>query len=239
MPKPLVSKVATFKGYNKKATSNSMLRIDKRERIIACILGDAMLNRVSPDEARNLSNIKNSDWHLQNLIQLKIVEHESNKDYFDWKVNMIQETGWLSNFETWKQDGFYIAQWCDTRKLRIYYKWIYKNSKKTFKQVLKYMHSPLFAAVLVLDNGALNQSKELAIDLGLNYGDNASLLSKWFQDILDVRSEVIKTPATHYVSFDQINTRKLLSAIKPIVKDIPSMYGKLFSHTNTPYNLIS
>ena len=229
-----------FRGYNKKSTSGSMLRIDKRERIISCILGDAILEKVPLDEAKKINNKKNDQWHLENLVRLKIIEHETNKDYFDWKIKIIQETGWLSNFKSYKQDKFYIAEWCDTRKLRIYYKWIYKNSKKTFKQVLKYMHSPLFAAILVLDNGALQKnSKELVIDLGLNYGNNAVLLVKWFKDVLSINSEAIKTSATHYLRFDQINTKRLLSAIKPIVKDIPSMYESLFSHTTTPHNLIS
>lgn len=223
-----------FKGYNKKATSDTMLRIDKRERIMACILGGALLKKMPPEQALKKLNPKshNLEWQSKNLVQLTIYEHESNKDYFDWKISIIKETGWLKNFKTWKKDDILYASWHDTRKLRIYYKWIYKSHKKTFEQVLKYMHSPLFAAILVMDNGAINQSKEIVINLGLNYGKSAELLQQWFKDILGIHSEVIKTPSSHYLSFDQTGTRKLLSQIKPILKNIPSMYNKVYPHAD-------
>lgn len=223
--------MAAFKGYSKVATSDTKLRIDKRERIIACILGGATLEKLPPDVAVNyLSNSSNQEWQSKNLVQLTICEHESNRDYFDWKVNMIQETDWLSNLQAWEEDHLLHAQWHDTRKLRIYYKWIFRNKRKTFHQVLKYMHSPLFAAVMIMDSGAMNKGKELLIDLGLNYGESADLMQAWFKDVLGIAVEVIKTPETHCLSFDQLNSRKVLSAIKPIVQDIPSMHEKLYPH---------
>ncbi|MCY7866009.1 hypothetical protein MOB78_13030 [Bacillus spizizenii] len=205
----------TFKGYDKQATSDAMMRIDKRERILSCVLGGAWLEKLPKHDGKN-------------IVLFSICEHESNKDYFDWKVKMLKETQWLSNFKTWKKKDLYIAQWSDTRKLRIYHKWLHRSGKRTYERVLKYMYSPLFAAIMVMDRGALNQSKELVIDLGLNYGESADLMKVWFKDILDISTEVVRTRTMHYLSFDHLGTKKLLSSIKPIVKDIPSMYEKLY-----------
>lgn len=218
-----------FKGYSKTATSDTTLRIDKRERIIACILAGGTLEKLSPEMSVNSSQ----DGQPKNLVRLTIYEHMENEDYFDWKLRMLQEADWLSNFKTWGKDNVLYATWQDTRKLRIYYKWIYKNHKKTYEQVLKYMHSPLFPAILIMENGAINKSKELLIDLGVNHGESARLLQQWFKDIFDVYTDVIKAPESHYLSFDQLSTKKILSVIKPIVQNIPSMYEKLYPHASS------
>lgn len=224
--------MAKYKGYHKKATSDKMMRIVKRERILSFILGGATLEKVPVEEAEQLlqqfaSNPQAYEWKTKNLVRFEICEHAENKDYFDWKIKLIKETGWLRNMRTWQEGDFYYASWHDTRKLRIYRKWLYKANKRVLERVLKYMYSELFAAVLFMDRGGLTKEQEIVIDTGFNYGDNAEQLKIWFKDILNLNAEVRITPDGHYLKFDYSQSRKLLELIEPIIKEIPSMHRKL------------
>lgn len=223
--------MARFRGYNKKNTSHCMMRIDKRERILSMIVGGARLERFSYEVAKKKyesSNIKksNPDWQIKNLTQLTISEPKSRKDYFDWKVKKIKETGWLSNFRMWQEEDYYYASWFDTKKLRIYYKWLRVSGKESYEKILKYMYSPFFPAVLVMDRGELSEDKELIIRLNINYGLSINLLQEWFVDILGISSEAIRDKAGHCLYFDKKSTANLLEQIEPVVKEVPSMYEK-------------
>lgn len=227
----------TFKGYNKKQTSDKMMRIIKRERIMSCLVGRAKLEKVPKDEALKLIgdnhnyDAKTLEWKSKNIVRMTICEHISNKDYFNWKLKMFKETGWLRNQKVWRNGDYLYASWYDTRKLRIYYKWMHRAHKKTLKRILKYMYSPLFIAILAMDNGRINNDGLLEINLQLNDKESSLLLKQWFKDIFNI-DIAFKANSLGEQDIDIIifpDTDRVLGMIEPIVKEIPSMHKALFS----------
>ena len=229
--------MAKFKGYSKQATSDKMMRIIKRERILSILLGNASLIKVPEDEAKAFlqrfsKDDKVFDWKTHNLTRMSFYEPLEHKDYFDWKVSLIKETKWLFNPKILSDEKGCSASWQDTKKLRIYRKWLYKGKQFTCEDVLKYMYSPLFLAILVMEKGYINQDKQLEINLGFNHKLSSILLVQWLSDVLNLKAG-FKTNnlADKYSGHDVIvfiDSEKALACIEPTIKEIPSKHKQLY-----------
>lgn len=226
----------TYRGYHKKATSDKMMRIIKRERILSIIIaghqsGNAELRRVNPTP----EGMKRSDmsWHDANLTKITIRHHVEHQEIFDWKVRIIEETGWLKNSRPriYKEGDLLIAEWSDTRKLRIYYDWLHKSRKFTLERVLKYMYSPLFMAMYVLDQGLQLVSGSICIYTGFQNGEDTDRLEEWIQDILYCRTFVLKyTNYQDCILIDEEQTKYFLEKIEPFIKQLPAVYRSYYKH---------
>lgn len=228
-----------YKGYNKKATSDKTMRIDKRERILPIILGNASLEKMSLFEIKKdedslyekISNIKNNI-----PVKLTIREPINRKEYFYWKLSLIRSTNWLYQEELNIEEDSLTVSWKDTRKLRIFYKWIYKSNKKTYETVLKYMYSPLFLIIISLELGEIVNGS-LRINTGITYGQSAEFLKNWMKDILDLDSEVDKLNG-HAIVFSLDSTEKAVKMIKEEIKD-SRVYSHLIKEEDDSYGIIS
>lgn len=224
-----------FKGYNKKNTSSCMMRIDKREIILSVLCGQARLYRPSLDVAEKLyekskRKKQNRDWQIKNLTVMEIFEPIWRRDYYDWKVKMINKTGWLYNFNERTEGEMLLAQWYDTRKLRIYYRWLHKNGQFTLERVLKYMYSPLFPAILIMERGYLHPDRErLIIEFNFNHDPGVEMLSRWFWDILEIRTSVYRDEERFsYLFIDDDEMKKTLELLMPVIEKIPSMHERFY-----------
>lgn len=222
--------MAKFKGYSKKATSNKMMRIIKRERILSMLIGKASLTKVPPEEAkvalkRFSDNQEVFDWKVNNLTRMSIVEPLKHKDYFDWKLNLIKETGWLRNPKIFINREQCSASWQDTKKLRVYRKWLYRGNQFTCEQVLKYMYSPLFLAILVMEKGYINKNNQLEIDLKFGHKLSSILLIQWLSDILDLKA-TFNVDNYDVLTFE--DSKEALLKIESIIKEIPSKYKQFY-----------
>lgn len=224
----------TYKGYNKKATSDKMMRIIKRERILSIVIaghqsGNAELRRVNPTP----EGMKRSDmsWHDANLTKLTIRHHVKNKELFDWKLHIIEETGWLkhSRPKVNREGDMLIAEWSDTRKLRIYYDWLHKARAFTLEKILKYMYSPLFLAMLVLDQGLEVVTNRVCIYTGFSGGSDTDRLNKWIHDIFGYSTFVSKRDDAQDVILIE-SKDDFLRSIEPHIKELPETYRTYYKN---------
>lgn len=186
----------TFKGYTKEATSDTTLRIDKRERILAVIIsgyatGRAVLERTNPTPAG--LRRRDMSWPESNLTTLQIKHRLSEREAFEWKLALIEDTGWLadSNQTVYEKDGYLVAEWSDTQKLRIFFNWLHKGKQYTIQKVLKYMYSPLFIAMFMRDNALyLDHEDSWKLTTGFHTRSRDSeLLQAWMKDVLGYESK--------------------------------------------------
>lgn len=181
----------TFKGYHKKATSDTMMRIIKRERILSIIIagrvsGHVTLERTNP----TTPGMRRSSmpWHDRNKTTMTICHQKSEEELFNWKVGLINGTGWLYDSEPkqWEEDGYLYASWSDTRKLRIFYDWLHRNKEFSVQRVLKYMYSPLFLLAFQKD-GLLVKDPEHGYLLTHGFPTksmDSELIALWMKQIL-------------------------------------------------------
>ena len=226
----------TYKGYSKQATSDKMMRIIKRERILSIIIagyqsGYADLRRVHPTPA----GIKRSDmsWHDANLTKLTIRHHISHQELFDYKLRIIEETGWLKNSHPriYKDGDMLVAEWSDTRKLRIYYDWLHKSRNFTLERVLKYMYSPLFMAMYLLDQGLNVVGGRICIYTGFSGSKETERLNEWIHDILGCTTYVIKhDDAQDIILIEDEYKEAFLNLIEPLIKELPDTYQTYYKN---------
>lgn len=201
-----------FKTRNIVDTSGkNMVRIEKRERILSIAI-HGLLDKVPTDKAPGLT-------------RLSIIGY--NRDYIDWKISMIESAQWLTRENVPRASFAMWMSWIDSNKLRIYRKWLYHNNKKTLKNVLKYMYSPLFPAVFFMENGGLDEEYDCAyFRLWHNSMADAEIFKEWLKDVLDLDAVIIvgqyDIPC---LAFCGENKDKFLDTIEPIVKQIPSKYA--------------
>jgi hypothetical protein len=202
-----------FKGYNKTDTSGrNMLRIEKRERVLGLAIIAASLVK-EPEIAPGMTRMQ--------------LASTSNHDLIDWEVQLIKETGWLQEPEIMDLCNGRWVTYRDTRKIRIYRKWLFHNERKTLKQVLKYMYSPLFVSLLLMHRG---EWEGTALHVDLYYNDNSiDMLSQWFKDLFDISCHRdVNSWNSDVLVFENEDLKKLLTVCEPIVKQIPSMYEKFY-----------
>lgn len=198
-----------YKGYTKQATSQKMMRIIKREYILSIIIagiqsGHVTLERTEPTpEGMRRSDM---DWHEANRTTMTIKHATFDKELFDYKLYLIRSTEWLdkSLVSVEEKDGFHIATFTDTNKLRLYYNWLHKKKEFTIQNVLKYMYSPLFLAMHFLDQVVpINGDLSLVFDLPKSDLDE---LKKWMLEVLQY--ETVFTADNHCAFVDTEKVRQ-------------------------------
>lgn len=215
--------MSKYKGYSKQPTSDKMMRIIKRERILAMIIANgAELNKIAPEEAEKLftgiRRVKsNKDWQFSHTCGLTI--KSSDYEFFNWKLDLIEECEWLKNFVDIDDDK---RMYFDTRKLRIFYKWMHKSGHFYIENVLKYMYSPMFPAILMMECGQYEE-EQLILHLQHLSTDDRTELVIWFEDIFGLHP----VPLHGSLWFGKEDTSKLIHLTEDIIKQVPSIYNKL------------
>ena len=190
-------------------SGRNMLRNEKRERILGLA--------IAAGQMWNASDGKSA-----------IMEICANRghDVLDWEMKLIEETGWIKPGEV---ESFGSNRWVhyrDSNKLRIYHKWLYCGKPdKTLKNVLKYMYSPLFASLMLIHRGVLDEG---SISMFLDF-DKMSVLAlrDWFKDLHGVESKIAYDwDNKEILVFTDEGAAKLLELCRPIISQIPGMYQR-------------
>lgn len=219
----------TYKGYSKKATSDKMMRIIKRERILSIIVSgyysdSATLERVNPTPEGILRS--EMSWRDANLTRLTIMHSKDEKHIFDWKVKLIEETGWLYNPKFYETEMLLCVEWEDTKKLRIYYDWLHYAKLFTVRKILKYMYSPLFISMFFIDQRDKNVMKDKNFMISLPYEEDVESLKKWANDIFGYNFE------SEHLTFDfyqiEFNRRNFCHFIQSAKEYLAVAYPDLY-----------
>jgi hypothetical protein len=194
-------------------SGRNMLRNEKRERVLGLAIAAGLMQAL-PDE-------KNTTLELR---------ANRGQSVLDWEMKLIEETGWIKPGEvkSFGDDRWVIYR--DSNKLRIYHKWLYCGKpNKTLKNVLKYMYSPLFASLMLIHRGVLDEG---SISMFLDF-DKPSLIALhyWFKDLHGVESKIAYGWDNEEVLvFTEEGAIKLLELCKPIVSQIPEMYQRYYEN---------
>lgn len=222
-----------------------MTRAQEREILIACVLGDGCIVR-----HKKLG----THW-------LKISHAPAQKDYLEWKVALIESLPRMKGRrfsikykENHHANGrvypLYEANLYGVRYFRILRDWMYPADKKSGTRVLKYLHTPLALAIMLMDDGTVHRQKchhrdgvEYYRPATLRWGlcrpeaeSDATLF--WLASTFGVQGYATRhsrkdAPVTYYVlGFNRTNTEKLWNLISPAVLGIASMREK-FKHLVT------
>jgi hypothetical protein len=208
---------------------------NKREYILACSIGDGYiyLNETSKNAA------------------LKITHSEKQLDYLKWKTKLLSDnTDLTTTFKIYTSKnkyGFksYTSTFNNYKKLRIYKKWLYCDNKKTIKNILKYLNSPMSLGIWFMDDGSIMKRKRKHLD-GTTYYlrpsselcthsfgyEDQILILNWLKDTFDITGYVVKKFSKkqgkiyYMLNFNAENTKKIYNIIKPYIIKIPSMLIK-------------
>ena len=188
-------------------------RIFKREIIISCLLGNGEL-------------LSNEPFNIAKPT-LKIVE--SNYEYALFKYNLLKQINWTSKItiRKSKQYNLYMLSCPYDKKFRIYYKWLYKGKEriKTTENIIQYMFTEYFPAIIVMDRGRLNSNGELEIHIPVGNLQTQREMDKLFEYIYDIQSY----SSIDMIKFNKTNTKKLLDLIEPIIIKVPSKFAYFYS----------
>lgn len=229
-----------------------MTKKEKRELIISCIIGDGHLS--------------NENHLCKNYPRMIIGHGEQQLDYLLWKTNLLNSTDLFaskvspSRWINKKGDKSFIqyrCNWSNCKLLRIYRKWMYRGNKKTIRQILKYLSSPLSLAIWFMDDGSVFKRKRKHKDGSLyflkpslklcthnfNYSDN-NLILQWMKItfgiegyiVVERKKSIVGQPEYFTLNFNSNNTLKIWNLIQEYTQQIPSMQKK-FEFVNSYYRL--
>lgn len=212
-----------------------MRRKEEREIIIACLLGDAGLNKY-----KTKNGYKHSEMFM--------THSEKQFDYLYWKVDLLNSLqvfkkkaevkDYISNFngKTFKQKRMRIN---NTKYLNVIGKWMYKDNIKTCKNVIKYINSPLGLAIWFMDDGGIYRSKRHHKDGKEYYLKPASklcthnfsheeqiLICEHFKKTYGINAKIYKDKKYEYLWFNKEDTKIIWDLIKTYVMQIESMKKK-------------
>ena len=212
-----------------------MRRKEEREIIIACLLGDAGLNKYKTKNGYKRSEI--------------IITHSENQfDYLYWKINLLNSLQTFHkkaktrdkltefNGKIFKQKEMRIG---NAKYLNIIGEWMYKDDIKNCKNVIKYINSPLALAIWFMDDGGIYRRKRHHKD-GTEYflkpssklcthnfsHDEQLLICEHFEKTYGVNAKICKDKKYEYLWFNKEDTKIIWDLIKSYVMQIESMKNK-------------
>ncbi|ODV53278.1 hypothetical protein [Lysinibacillus fusiformis] len=223
--------------YQEYLMSDQIMCIKKLEKILSIITsgyqsGNTDLRHVHPTPAE----MKRSDmsWHDANLTKLTISHHIRNKELFDFKLQIIEETGWLKNLHVYRKRDILVAEWTDTSKLRIFYDWLNKAQNFTLEYVLNYMNSPFFLTMYILEQGLNLVADHICIYTGFSNSRESDHLNEWIHACLGYETYILKHEKLQDVILINAEYKEnLLKAMKQIIHSLPNTYQVYYKYQNT------
>ena len=214
---------------------DKMIRKEEREIIVACLLGDAGLNKYKTKKGYKHS-------------EMFITHSEQQFDYLYWKTNL------LKSFQLFKKEPViydiktkYKDKIINKKRMRIKNskylsiigKWIYKDNIKTCNKVIKYINSPMALAIWFMDDGGIYRRKKHHKD-GTEYylkpalklcthnfsHEEQLLILEHFEQTYRIEGSIMKDKKYEYLYFNKDNALIIWNLIKPYVMQIESMRNK-------------
>ncbi len=221
-----------------------MNSIEKREIIISCVIGDGYINK-----KKSISGLKYN-------YRLVLTHGNSQKDYLEWKNNLLYSTGIFKNnskinsYNTRLNEKTFLQHstvWCNNEALSVYHDLLYVEGEKTVCKALKHMKSSLSLALLFMDDGSVFKRKRKRIDGSIyflrpsmklcthsfDYDDNQLIIS-WLKYNFDIEAYIVierkrnreGQPQYYTLNFNCDNSCKVWNLISRYVEEIDSMKEK-------------
>ena len=210
-----------------------MLKNKEKELIISMIIGDGNISKIGEKRYR-----------------LFVGHGEKQKDYCEWKMNLLNNACLFDNklkmhTKLAGKDKNYIQYFFSKENIvmKYFYDLFIEQKAKTIKNVLKYMKSPMSAAIWFMDDGSVFKKKKKHKDGSVYYlkptlklcthcfskEENLDIID-WFKKryLIDAKlvSETKREKKYYYIRFNSDESLKLFSLMKPYIDLIPSMKEK-------------
>lgn len=178
------------------------------------------------------------DGHLSSSGILSFRHCLKQKDYLDWKYNILK--GRLKCSEPYYVDnngyGSFEFRTRTYKFIKLYRKVIYKNGKKDiFSRKMLNKLTPLGLAIWYMDDGSLSQKKDkngkiVSNDLTLNTylsKEQNQVIIDYFNEVWNIRMSQAKSKGKYRIRCATKEARKFIAIVKPFVEQVPSMQHKL------------
>ena len=170
-----------------------MLKNKEKELIISMIIGDGNISKIGEKRYR-----------------LFVGHGEKQKDYCEWKMNLLNNACLFDNklkmhTKLAGKDKNYIQYFFSKENIvmKYFYDLFIEQKAKTIKNVLKYMKSPMSAAIWFMDDGSVEPSRKKQKDgtikyyrpnmklctHSFSYEDNVRI-QRWFKDKYDIECNI-------------------------------------------------
>lgn len=217
-----------------------MLNKDKRSILLATVLGDGCLHMTSN----------------QNSWAITIDHGIKQADYIAWKAKLISEVLGQEIRLRQGHKGQSIQFSACNKKIRPWYKFVYRNGKKDISRILPFIRQPELAlAIWLMDDGYVEPSiSKLATGEKKNYGarfriftnsetiESNEKMIRWFQEVFNITPKIhlinrkktgLKEP---FLKFTQSDSLIIWEKIRSLVLQFKSMQYK-FRYIEQIYQL--
>lgn len=160
-----------------------------------------------------------------------VVRHSlKQKEYFEYKKSIIEQIYHCKLKTTFVQNGIQFQK-TDSKHLRIYRKWLYKNNIKTISSVLKFL-TLQSVAFWYMDDGSLTAKKregkihgyELTLNTYESKEENQKIID-WFKNSFNIQFTQCKGKGKYRLRMGTKEAKKFCSLILPYIH--PSMMYKI------------
>ncbi|MCL1468830.1 hypothetical protein [Argonema galeatum] len=167
--------------------------------------------------------------NLGGAVVLKIIHSERQKEYLEYKSQIIQSMfGYELKVRSFDNNGYPGVELVTRNhaRLRSLYPVIYKNGKKQFTQKGLKILTPLGIALWYLDDGSLSykrregkiHGRELTLNTYCSEAE-AQLVKIYFEEQWDIHWTVVPNKSWWRLRMGAKEGRKLISLIDPFVTD--------------------
>lgn len=178
------------------------------------------------------------DGHLTRNGSVEIRHCAAQKDYLEWKINYLRESGVKCSSARYKDNnGFpsYQAYLNVTKWGKLLHKILYLGGyKNIYQRKILNRLLPIHIAIWYMDDGGLAQNKRNGVvhanDLMLNTHttkENNQIIINYFKEVHNILFTQVKNRGHYRLRCGTKEARKFLEIVREYVSQVPSMAHKL------------
>lgn len=168
---------------------------------------------------------------------LFILHSEKQKDYLEWKRNLLTANGINCNPIHYKNNNGFAAYYFLTKPydfISLYRDILYIPSKQIANRKFLNKLNPLGLAIWYMDDGGLSQKKQngivhandLMLNTHLSKKENQVIID-YFNEVWEIKFTQVKNKGLYRLRCGTKEARKFISIVEYYVKQIPSMQYKI------------
>ena len=192
--------------------------------------------KITKDERELLLFMALGDGHLDKKGTLSIVHCEKQKEYIEWKYNLIKKFTTKQGVRYFINNTFPSYKFNTTTYnfLRLYRKILYTPKKTISRKILNKL-TPLGIYIWYMDDGGMSRLKllngkfsikEIMLNTGLQKEDNQIIID-YFKEVWGVSFGQAKNNKVYRLRCGNKEAIKFLNIIKEYHNEVPSMSYKI------------
>ena len=177
------------------------------------------------------------DGHVDKKGYMTILHCETQREYLNWKLNLLKSVGVKASDLTYKSNnGFsaYLISLQTTKFTKLVRRILYKPTKNYFNRRLLNRLSALHIAIWYMDDGGLSQKRRngkiIANELMLNTHttkENNQILIDYFNEVWGIKFNQYKNKGWYRLACGTKQARLFLKIVRPFVSQVDCMKHKL------------